>query len=56
MDSEYLKQHVGNALKLGLAEVCMKKPFDPIDYLSQWLKKYVVNQEERFQVSERWQT
>ena len=43
MDSEYLKEHVGQALVMGLAEICTKKPDDPIAYLSKWLTKYVDN-------------
>lgn len=43
MDSAYLKQHVGTALALGLSEICQKKPADPIDYLSNWLRKHVEN-------------
>jgi len=43
MDSAYLKEHVGKALALGLAEVCQKKPADPIEYLSKWLRKHVEN-------------
>ena len=45
MDSEYLKQHVAKALKFGLSEICQKKPSDPIQYLSEWLLKYVENME-----------
>ena len=45
MDSEYLKQHVAKALKFGLSEICLKKPNDPIQYLSEWLLKYVDNME-----------
>ena len=43
MDTEYLQCMVGEALALGLAEVAMKKPADPIDYLGCWLLRYKVN-------------
>ena len=43
MDSAYLKEHVGKALTLGLAEIAQKKPVDPIEYLSKWLRKHVEN-------------
>lgn len=46
MDSAYLKQYVGKALALGLSDVCEKKPADPIDYLSKWLRKHVENLED----------
>ena len=51
MDSAYLKEHVGQALALGLAEVCQKKPVDPIDYLSKWLRKHVENLQDNANVS-----
>jgi len=51
MDSAYLKEHVGQALSLGLAEVCQKKPVDPIDYLSKWLRKHVENLQDNANVS-----
>lgn len=43
MDSEYLIKHVGLALSLGLTDICQKKPNDPIEYLSEWLLKYIDN-------------
>ena len=44
MDSEYLRKQVGVPLALALAEVCEKRPVDPIEYISFWLTKYVENQ------------
>ena len=43
MDTAYLKEHVGRALTLGLTEIAQKKPVDPIEYLSKWLRKHVEN-------------
>eukprot|EP00794_Sanderia_malayensis_P012301 gene12301-13570_t len=45
MDSEYLKQHVGDALTRGLVEISQKRPNDPIEYLGFWLRKYVENRD-----------
>ena len=46
MDSIYLKEHVGDALSKGLSEIVQKQPVDPIEYLADWLRKYVKNQKE----------
>jgi len=53
MDSEYLKEHVGQALTTGLAEVTQKKPADPIDFLSHWLRKFVQNREDQLKAAEK---
>lgn len=41
----YLKQTVGKALTLALAEITAKQPRDPIHYLGHYLFKYRYNQE-----------
>jgi len=43
MDAEYLRQNVGSCLSECLAEVCMKRPADPIEYIAHWLYKHTDN-------------
>lgn len=43
MDSDYLKQTVGQCLVSCLSEVCEKRPADPIEYIALWLLKHVQN-------------
>lgn len=43
MDAEYLKQTVGPCLVQCLAEVCLKRPADPIEYIALWLQKHNQN-------------
>ena len=42
-DSEYLARALGGALKQALAEICERKPWDPIEYLAHWLKNHSAN-------------
>ena len=43
MDTAYLKREIGTALRMCLSEVAEKRPFDPIDFISQWLYKFKTN-------------
>lgn len=51
MDTEYLQKQVGGCLVECLAEVVQKRPFDPIEYIAQYLYKYLDNQENAKTVS-----
>ena len=50
VDGRYIAQHMGTALTLALTEIAEKRPWDPIEYLSQWLYKYHKNLDEIAQV------
>ena len=43
MDTEYLKSQLGRCLTDCLTEVSEKRPLDPIEYMGQWLYKYIEN-------------
>ena len=51
MDTAYLKQCLGDSLTKCLAEVSEKRPRDPIEYIAQWLYKFVENQQQIAAVS-----
>lgn len=42
---EYLKKTLGPVLVSALAEVCVKRPTDPIEYLGHWLLRWRYNEE-----------
>ncbi|XP_043198451.1 DPY30 domain-containing protein 1-like [Amphibalanus amphitrite] len=39
-ESGYLQEKLGVALTCGLAEVCRRRPSDPIQFLAQWLLRF----------------
>ena len=49
-DSKYLAQVLGSALQKALAEICERRPWDPIEYLALWLRKYAQNMKRQQQV------
>ena len=50
MDTEYLKAQLGPCLTACLCEVSEKRPMDPIEYMAQWLYKYLENIKEKERV------
>ena len=50
MDTEYLKATVGDVLAVGLAEIAVVKPTDPVEYLSRWLANHKKIQERAVEV------
>jgi len=51
MDAEYLRENIGNCLSECLAEVCMKRPADPIEYIAHWLYKHIDNVDAKSKVT-----
>jgi hypothetical protein len=41
MDSNYIREVLGSLLVDGLAEVVLRKPADPIEFLAHWLYNQV---------------
>ena len=52
MDSEYLKETVGAALSEGLTAVALAQPSDTVEYLGQYLLKYVAVKEKELKAAE----
>ena len=46
MDTEYLKKNLGKVLIKCCTEVIERRPQDPIEYISQYLYKYIENEKE----------
>jgi len=42
---EYLKKNLGPILVAALAEICIRRPGDPIEYLGHWLLRWRYNEE-----------
>lgn len=42
---EYLKKNLGPVLTAALAEICIRRPADPIEYLGHWLLRWRYNEE-----------
>jgi hypothetical protein len=42
---EYLKRSLGPILVAALAEICIRRPADPIEYLGHWLLRWRYNEE-----------
>jgi len=47
MEATYVSKTVGPAIAMGLAEIVQKKPTDPVEYLANFLYKYVENTDQQ---------
>lgn len=52
MEAQYVSKTVGPAIAQGLAEIIQKKPNDPVEYLANFLYKFVQNSEQMTQDKE----
>jgi len=50
MDTAYLQRVIGAQLVECLAEVCQKRPVDPVEYIAFWLRKRMETIEKKAQV------
>lgn len=50
IESEYVRKHLGNILTRCVAEICEKRPHDPIEYMAQWIYKHRENLNRQKQV------
>ena len=46
-EAQYVASTVGPALAKAMAEVVLKKPIDPVEYLANYLYKHVANLKQR---------
>jgi len=50
MDSDYLKESIGNAIVEGLSSCVINQPEDPVEYLGRFLQEFHLKQEKSIQV------
>ena len=51
-ESQYICKHLGEVLSRCLADVMEYRPVDPIEYMAQWIYRYIDNKKREEQVSE----
>ena len=54
IESQYVKKHLGKILPACIAEICEKRPLDPIEYMAQWIYKHRENELHQKKVSVLW--
>lgn len=50
IESQYVKKHLGKILSECLAEICERRPHDPIEYIAQWIYKHRENEIRKMKV------